>query len=281
MVEALDGTVTVVSEVGRGSTFSLRIPAEVAAALPEGRNLPSLHGLSVLVVDDEPINRNVLRAMLEHLGARVRVADGLEDTLRAVSEAEVDVILMDLRMPGADGVEITRVLLQRFPERVFVIYGLSSSVSPGERARAKASGMVELVSKPLSLERLASLVLGDAVRDPQTPVQAIDREVWASVAEILGKPEEFLNRYQSHAFSQVEALEQAAEAEDWGQVREIAHAMKGASGSIGASGVQHWAASLESLCMKAATDQVAEKAKRGRRLVEEAMISLRAQASSS
>ncbi len=278
MVNAMGGSVRVTSEVGRGSRFVVRIPTEPSMPASDRKDLPTLRGLSVLVIDDEQINRHVLQAMLEHLGAQASVASGLEDACQAVSQAEVDVILMDLRMPEADGFEVTRALLERFPERVFVIYGLSASVSSSDRERARLVGMVDLVSKPLSLERLATLVLGHGVppvRELDTPIRPVDREVWTSVVGVLAQPQGFLDRYAAHLETQLRALEEAAEAGNVARVREIGHAIKGASGSIGAVAVQHWAAGLERTPEDATVAQVVEAVRRGRKLSVESLESLR------
>jgi signal transduction histidine kinase len=103
VTEALGGTLTLTSRPGAGSTFTVTLP--VGAAVPDAPAAPEPHPPlgHVLVADDDPAFREVVRAMLEGTAARVtEAADGAE-ALAAIAAARPDVVLLDLRMPNLDG----------------------------------------------------------------------------------------------------------------------------------------------------------------------------------
>ncbi|WP_165186131.1 PAS domain S-box protein [Caulobacter soli] len=110
LTEAMDGGITVTSVPGQGTVFSFHIAAEVVAgaAVTSSMTAPAadvrrLDGVRVLVVDDNFVNRELARTVLEHMGAEVAEAGGGRAAIDAASIEPFDCILMDLRMPGVSG----------------------------------------------------------------------------------------------------------------------------------------------------------------------------------
>jgi len=153
LAEMMGGALTFVSEPGHGSTFTLtvRAPAALAqappAALPDG----ALAGLSVLVVEDNPTNRMIAVKLLETLGAAATTAhDGLDGVERARTGA-YDLILMDIQMPGIDGVEATRrIRALTGPSATTPIIALTANVMAHQARAYREAGMDGVVAKPLS-----------------------------------------------------------------------------------------------------------------------------------
>ena len=151
------GTISVESQLGRGTTFTITLPsAETPASpsppVPEAALPP---GLSVLVVEDEPAFGDVLKEFLEAKGCRVTIAAGGRAALAEVERSRYDVVLTDLLLPEADGWEIARAAKRRFPgTRVILMSG--KLIPEGFWA---AEGVVDAsLTKPLDLARLLRLI---------------------------------------------------------------------------------------------------------------------------
>ena len=134
-------------------------PAQTAASDGLGKPppdgvLPLRAGASVLLVEDNPVNQMVGKAFLQALGLRVSVVDGGSDALASCQADPPDLVLMDLQMPGMDGLEATRRLLDlqrngHWPGAPIV--ALTAHASDADRSACLAAGMVGVLTKPLSL----------------------------------------------------------------------------------------------------------------------------------
>ncbi len=113
----------------------------------ESGSLPALH---LLVVDDLPVNREVVKHLLKKLGATSDEAESGEQALEAVSRQHYDAVLMDIYMGGMSGYEATEAM----PEGAPPVIGLSASVLERDRESAARAGMVDYLGKPVVLEEL-------------------------------------------------------------------------------------------------------------------------------
>ena len=163
----LGGTLTVDSAPGQGSVFRVDIPAQVVARPGETRpeeppasrilgyrRTEGQGALRILVVDDEPENREVLRRLLESLGFAVAEAESGRGGIDTAKAWRPDLILMDLRMPEMDGLEATRALraLPAFQDTPIV--AVTAAAFAEDRARALAAGCDVHLAKPVPLETL-------------------------------------------------------------------------------------------------------------------------------
>lgn len=171
LVELMNGTITVESRFGEGSTFSVDLPLETLeqdAAKGEdvtARPAAPISQLKILVVEDVEINRMIVEAMLaKHGHTTVLAKDGAE-AVHAVETEDFDVILMDLRMPIMSGIEATRRIRQMPGSKSQIpIIALTADVVEGSREACQAVGIGGFVAKPIEMDAL-NQALREAVAD--------------------------------------------------------------------------------------------------------------------
>jgi PAS domain S-box-containing protein len=159
-VQRMGGTIMLDSTPNQGSTFWFEIKLTGFQAKPPPAAVPNpvflpFRKRQFLVVDDNIVNRILLSRMVVRLGHEVDVAD---DGPTAVSMAAVkrfDLILMDINLPGIDGLEATRQIRIAGASKSAAIIGLTAQILAQHRARMKPAGMDRLIAKPITLNQLA------------------------------------------------------------------------------------------------------------------------------
>ncbi len=171
LVEAMGGTIGVTSAPGEGSVFHMTLPCAAVATLdaaPDEDAMASIAGLAVTVVDDNPTNRELARRILEAFGARVTDAEGGAQALSLLAGAAVDVVLMDLRMPGIDGREaLRRLRAQTGPNRDVPVLAFTADADIGEPAGdlggPNGLDMFDgVIRKPINPQQLAGAIAAAA-----------------------------------------------------------------------------------------------------------------------
>jgi PAS domain S-box-containing protein len=156
LVERHGSTIEVTSEPGRGSTFSfvlrLKVAPPSASAEAVVVSRAPLQGLRVLVADDNDVNVFVITGFLRKWGAEFDVVENGRDAVERVRERDYDVVLMDLHMPGGDGVSATRAI-RALPDRrraAVPVIAVSASLRMAEPQEIDAAGFTEFVGKPVN-----------------------------------------------------------------------------------------------------------------------------------
>ncbi len=154
VVELMGGVIHATSTVGEGSTFHIELPLRVTSETADdaAEALPPLPAARILIAEDNPVNRKVTLAMLDHLGlVGDAVADG-EIAATMTRTHRYDLILMDCEMPVLDGYDAARRIRQdgcRTP-----ILAMTAHAPQEVRARCAAAGMDDFIQKPVRLETL-------------------------------------------------------------------------------------------------------------------------------
>jgi CheY-like chemotaxis protein len=159
-VRLLGGQLSLTSALGHGATFGFSIPVRAAGLLPRplGGEVASLapeeRGRRILVVDDNADGCELLLNLLKPLGFIVDTAQDGEEALAAITRGQPELILMDWRMPGLDGLDVTRLVRARPGLVQPRIVMLTASAFEEEKQAALAAGADEFLRKPVEQEKL-------------------------------------------------------------------------------------------------------------------------------
>lgn len=166
LIDILQGSITVNSQLGQGSEFVVTLPVVFSTSVANGANhdvnmaSPQVTDLTILVAEDNDINQMVVGSMLKEFGYRfVFAKDGLE-TLEILKHHSFDVILMDVLMPQMDGMEATRTIRSgqnNLPKDIPII-GLTAHALAGDRQRCLDAGMDDYLSKPIDAKALLAVI---------------------------------------------------------------------------------------------------------------------------
>jgi CheY-like chemotaxis protein len=164
LTELMGGTLTVESELGRGTTFkvSLVLPlaaerpvAELPALAEEATSAVVVLGRRVLLAEDNPVNRKIGKLMLEKLGCQVEVAVNGREAVEMAGASPYDLILMDCGMPEMDGLHAAREIRARqSSDRRVPIVALTAHALTGIRTQCLEAGMDDFVTKPVTPETI-------------------------------------------------------------------------------------------------------------------------------
>ena len=181
LVDAMGGTITVKSTLGCGTEFCVQLCVPLACAQECSAKAASTHanlrGARILLVEDNEINTDVAKLILEEAGCMVSTASNGQDAIDAFSSSEpewFDAVLMDVRMPVMDGIEATRVIrsLSRADAASVPIIAMTADAFAEERKRTLEAGMNCHLSKPIDPPALYDALtkyIGNHVMARQTP----------------------------------------------------------------------------------------------------------------
>ncbi|SFC52513.1 response regulator [Massilia yuzhufengensis] len=243
----------------------------VAAARPA----PRARARRVLLAEDNPVNVEVAKAMLESLGIEATCARNGQEALQAVRSGGFDAVLMDCQMPVMDGFAATAAIRGHEREqgraRTLPVIAITANALQGDREACLAAGMDDYLSKPFTQQQLAAVIgrwvavplaasshhADVAPRLPPDVVEVIQREAVNRAAleniRALSRDggdalvQKVINAYVGDTPRHLATLREAVDGMDAGSVRRVAHSLKSASANIGAARLATLCKELEQL----------------------------------
>jgi CheY-like chemotaxis protein len=232
LVDLLGGKLELESESGRGSRFSFTLVCEVANLVveehsDEPRREPVSPGGTILVVDDAAANRYLAETILGGAGYTVEVASSGAEALEAIATKTFQAILLDVHMPGMDGIEVARAIRCYEAEnkcRPTPIIGLTADAMPETAAQLRENSIDVVLHKPASEEAMLAAIASAAGKQPDNVWQARplarlrgDRALLAELASL----------FAVEASQQRARIEDGLRSADAPTVRQASHRLRG------------------------------------------------------
>ena len=220
--------------------------------------------LNILIAEDNPINREITQKMLEYIGFESEIAENGLEAVKAATEKNYDLILMDCQMPEMDGCSAAIKIRQQKNEHRPKIIALTANAAKGERERCLEAGMDDYLCKPITKEDLAATIekhfqtkkLKKSLDLKRELVQhrltnIIDAKTLENFLEIESNGEEnfaveMLEIFCNHTEKRILELTKDVQNRDAKAIRQKAHNLIGSSASIGISSLSNLFENLES-----------------------------------
>lgn len=256
LVEAMQGNIVVSSNVGEGSCFRVQLPTQLAAQ--EQETPISCPELTVLLIEDVPLNAEIAIGLLEQRGHNVIHAETGEDAIALLeTEDDIDLVLLDMQLPDMNGEEIAQYIRQEPRLAGLPIVVLSANVRKAEE-QLQGLHIDNALAKPISTSRLdavlAQLFSPSAVKlqravaaNPMAEQQILDTNILNDYIQSLGKD---TVKRSTQLFAQLlpgymNRIMETAVQRQLKEFQEAAHKLKGAAASVGLLWVQQQAKRLE------------------------------------
>ncbi len=285
LVELMGGEIRVESELGQGTSFffttEFKIPSIDEVVVQKKKDIAEtdisyifdhLRGLRVLLVDDNEINQDVLKSIIEEVGMLTTVVSSGECAIEKVRNQEFDIVLMDIRMPGMDGYEATAEIRKMKTSKELPVIAVTASASPDEKIRCRESSIDDYITKPINREALIRSIANLSKNKIRTK-KDIDKQIEEKLNEFieeddckpsfeiegidveetlvhLNNDEELflkvLKKFKANHSQVGEEIRKALSQDDKEEAIRLAHTIKGVSGELKAMQIYTIAAQLES-----------------------------------
>ena len=251
LVEAMQGNIKMAGDLGEGLVVTFRVVlgteqhSEPALRYTQEDNLSK----RILLVEDNDLNRQLLRIQLEAEGAQVYCADGGEPALSlARQELDLDMVLMDVHMPGMDGIELAPKLAESLPNTP--IYAITANVTGSEEALLLNAGVGAILYKPLNEKSLKALMTGSHENVLEVSRSSGGR-IYPAQKDTVTVPEWVVPKGMqagevlTEFYALLEQINSAYDMKDWVLMSDAAHKLLGSSRLFTRGPLSNWVLKLE------------------------------------
>ncbi len=245
LVEQQGGTFTVKSKLGEGSCFAFTLPfkktesfTEIAQTAGKPLSSDSVANIHVLVVEDNPVNQQLVKTVLGKWKIRVDIADNGKLALAKLESKNYDLILMDIQMPEMDGYQTAEYIRSKMLKDTPII-AMTAHAMKGEAEKCINLGMNDYISKPFDpQDLLAKIILHvrgvASILPPAKETSTLNLEYLKEItSDDPALLIEMLNVCIQNTPPQLLYLQETMKAQDWPELKAIAHKLKSTVGVVG------------------------------------------------
>ena len=244
LAEKLAGSLTVESEVNKGSKFTFLLEAQIpdeSELVYDKDHIPKMHELTaakekvkflsghILFAEDDEYNQALLSIYLKRMGLDVTIVENGEMAVKAVKEADFDLILMDMRMPVMGGLEATRLLREQNFTKPIV--ALTANAMKEDRLACDKAGCNDFLTKPIDRAKLSKTL--EMYLDTKAPDDIEKTPIVSSLLDKDSTAIDLIKRYSHGLKDTVVDIERAIKETDWEKLSQVLHQLKGTGGNFG------------------------------------------------
>ena len=293
IADALGGSLTVASEYGKGSTFTITVntgplagvpmvdPAKIDAVRHAKKSTETairLPSTRVLLVEDGASNRKLIMLVLTRAGATIDWAEDGKTGAEKALAGKYDIVLMDMQMPIMDGYTAARLCRSRGLKTPII--ALTAHAMRGDEEKCREAGCTGFLTKPIDMDLLVRTIAeatGHGTTDtaapsaiPQTPGVPVPSAVRLKSSLLQDDPEfcEIIVEFVDRLHVQLGAMQQAWEKQDLSELASLAHWLKGSGGTAGFAALTDPARKLEQFAKEKKLDEISGAIQRLQELAE-------------
>jgi CheY-like chemotaxis protein len=300
LVRLMDGSMRIQSQKGAGTTITIEFPFSISEepqienAVPVVLPIEKLKGRKILLVEDNPTNRIVACSMMQPYGLEITEAEDGYDALEKLKNQLPELILMDIQMPGMDGIETTIQIRKRYGTTIPII-ALTANVLLPMQVKCRENGMNDFLAKPYEEEDLIAKICRGLQLEMKEGIPVLPVISSSSSAPIIELPKELYNLSKLEKLSRgdtvfmkkmlgiflnevpqtLQRLETACNELNYAEIKASAHRLKPSVTDMGIFSIKEILAETEIAAMEQDKSIVAKHQPRISSTIQEVLVQIK------